>query len=257
MAKAAKTSRRSRVLRVGLGALLVFSLFVAAPLLHPSPLFAHRVERGDLSFRSDAPIPAAPAMGVLEEIERRLARSPLGPPDASLPIYVVERDWVRSWLWIVPPGTAGGFVAPPVTRGHAFFSGADFEADSLIGPTGYRTKPPRTLAYYGAHELTHVMTIRRVGGLGFHLRPEWVIEGLADYVGMPAESASALYAKIGRADADLPMMKAHGVYAPYRLAVTWFLEDEGWTIEELLETDLDFEEARAIVWAGIERAARQ
>ena len=36
------------------------------------------------------------------------------------------------------------------------------------------------------------------------------------------------------------MMHAHGVYAPYRLVVIWLLEDEGWSIDALLATDLEF-----------------
>ncbi len=253
MARGHDRTRRRRALRLGAGAAFALALFVAAPLVFPSPLFAHSVGRAGLSVHSDAPIPSAAAASALEDVEARLAASPLGPPDVSLRIYVVERDWLRSWLWIVPPATAGGFVAPPATRDHTFFSGADFEADSLVSPSGYRTTPPRGLAYYGAHELTHVMTIRRVGALGFHLRPAWVVEGLADYVAMPREPAHALFEKIGRWDADLTMMQTQGVYAPYRLVVAWFLEHEGWTIEQLLATSLDFEAARAIAYDGLSR----
>ena len=147
-------------------------------------------------------------------------------------IYIANSSWRRHWLWIVPPNMAGGFVAVPATRQHAFFSGADFEADELISPSGYRTQPPRTLAYYGAHELTHVATAQTLDLVSYYLMPEWIREGIADYVAMPGESTAALFSKIGDRKADLEMMKNHGVYAPYRLLVTYFLEEEEWTIDQ-------------------------
>lgn len=166
-------------------------------------------------------------------------------------IYVVNTNWRWRWLWIVPNNAAGGFIARPATRQYTFFSGANFETDELISPSGYRTQPPRTLDYYGAHELTHVMTANAVGLLRFQQMPEWVREGLADYVALEREKSAELFAKIGERDADLPMMRAYGVYAPYRLLVTHFLEEKGWSIDQLLQSELTLVEARAIVFRDL------
>ena len=86
--------------------------------------------------------------------------------------------------------------------------------------------------------------------------PVWVREGIADYVAMPPESAATLFSKIGERDADLAMMRAYGVYAPYRLLVTYFLEEAGWSIDQLLASDLTLEEAREIVFEELRQNRR-
>ena len=75
------------------------------------------------------------------------------------------------------------------------------------------------------------------------------------YKRQPRESAAELYAKIGRRDADLSMMKEHGVYAPFRLVVAHLLEEEGWTIDSLVDTALDFEAARTLAYDALERTS--
>ena len=85
-----------------------------------------------------------------------------------------------------------------------------------------------------------MMTGEQMGDITSHFAGAWVHEGLADYVALPRQSAQSLFDDIGTRDADIPMMHAHGVYAPYRLVVIWLLEDEGWSIDALLATDLEF-----------------
>lgn len=236
--------------RIGISTILIL-LFVAFPLVFPKPLFAYGVVDGSLSVYSDRPIPQDKALQLLQQVNEKLEKSPIPYTASPMQIYIVNTTWRWRWLWIVPNRVAGGFIAPPATRQHTFFSGADFETDELISPSGYRTQPPRTLSYFGAHELTHVMTNNSVGVIRYHQMPTWVVEGLADYVAMERESSAELYAKIGEQDADLAMMQAYGVYAPYRLLVTYFLDDSGWTIEQLLATDLSLEEARTIVFTEL------
>ena len=231
--------------------LALLALFIFLPLIYPQPLFAYSVVQGEFSVHSDQPIPKEQAEQFLSEVKQRLDQSPIQNGEMSMQIYVANTAWRRHWLWIVPPNDAGGFVATPMTRRHTFFSGANFETDELILPTGYHTQPPRTLSYYGAHEFTHIATAEKVGWIGIARMPVWVREGIADYVAMPPERAATLYSKIGEEDADLTMMRAYGVYAPYRLLVTYFLEEAEWSIDQLLASDLTLEEAREIVFKAL------
>jgi len=226
----------------------LFSIVIIFPLCFPKALFAHSVVHNRLSVYSDRPIPEELGKVFLQQIEDRLNASPLQSDDKEMQVFVANNELLRKWLWLVVPSNAGGFVLKPLTRRHTFFSGADFEANTLIGPSGYRPAPPRDLAYYGAHELTHVATGEKVGWLRLHLMPRWVREGLADYVAMPLESAKSLYAKIGEQNADLDMMNEYGVYAPFRLLVTYFLEEQNWTVDQLLASNLSLREARSIAF---------
>lgn len=226
-------------------------LIVVLPLSAPNLLFAHAVSFKNLSRHSSDEIPSEIARSLLREIDQRLQTSPLNSSEEAMQIYVADDSFLQRWLWLAVPAEAGGFILSPFTRNHAFFSGADFNSNQLISPSGYRPEPPRDLAYYGSHELSHVATANAVGALRFHSMPVWIKEGLADYVAMPRESSQSLYAKIGEADADLDMMRAFGVYAPYRLLVAHFLDDRGWPIEELLRSRLSLHEARDIAFDAL------
>ncbi len=225
--------------------------FVAFPLVYPAPFFAYGVEFEGLGLYSDQPVSRPDAERLLKNIQTRLNRSSLSTGGRHMQIYVANSKWRRKWLWFVVPKRAGGFVIAPLTRWHAFLSGADIKTGELISPTGYRPHAPRTLAYYGTHELAHTLTHQKLGWLRFLLMPVWIREGVADYVAMPHKSAGSLYAKIGEGKADLAMMKAYGVYAPYRLLVSFFLEEKGWTMEELMNSNLSLREARAIAFRAL------
>ena len=226
-------------------------LFVIFPIVYPEPLFAYKAEYKNLSIHADRPIPEAEGIRVLVEIKERLDASPIQVGDLSMKLFVANTSWRRNWLWIIAPSMAGGFVAVPGSGNSAFLSGADFMTNELIAPSGYRPHPPRTLVYYGAHELTHVAMAEIVDPVSFYRMPEWIREGIADYVGLPRENASSLYAKIGENEPDIDMMRTHGVYAPYRLLVTYFVDEAGWSIDQLLESELSLEEAQAIAFGAL------
>jgi len=246
-------SRRKNWLKYISSILGILIVLVVLPLSFPKILFANSVSIEGLSIYSDLEIPKKEATAILSKVRASLELSPLQNHAEEMQIYVANNQLLRKWLWLAVPKNAGGFVLRPFTRNHAFFSGADFQANTLIGPSGYRPAPPRDLAYYGAHELTHVSTANAVGSFRLQTMPVWVREGIADYVAMPDESAASLYSKIGSKDSDLDMMNEHGVYAPYRLLVTYFLEDNEWSVEQLLESNLSISEAQALVYRELEK----
>ena len=43
------------------------------------------------------------------------------------------------------------------------------------------------------------------------------------------------------------MMQSYGSYPRYRLLVTYFIERKGWTVEQLLQTRLTFDEANELM----------
>lgn len=233
--------------------LVIIAGFIASPLAFPGPLFAYGVTDGKLSVYADKPIPEIQAKAFIRDVEQRLTKIPALQTDHPMKIYIANEKWRQRLLWLIVPYRAGGFVVTPVSNWHAFFSGADFLSDRLISRSGYRPEPPRTLGYYGAHELTHVVMSKKLGWVRFLLLPKWIREGMADYVAMPDESADKLFMKIGKKKADLPMMKTYGVYAPFRLLVAFFLENQHWSADRLMASDLSFDQARKIVFAALEQ----
>ncbi len=80
--------------------------------------------------------------------------------------------------------------------------------------------------------------------------PEWVDEGFADYVGIEIRQGFvALRDALGDRPVDTPMRMKYGSYPRYRLLVTFFLERKGWTIDQLLRTNLAEREAEELMRA--------
>src|SRR5262249_36438858 len=134
------------------GATLVALIAIAMGLIAwPDPLFAYSAGSGKVVVHSDQPIPAAGGAGFVRGCEALLARSPLNADSAHYHIYITNTAW-RHHLYFLPNPEAGG-VAYSV-GGTAFLSGADFARGRHV-KWNYVTTPPRTLAFFCAHELTH------------------------------------------------------------------------------------------------------
>jgi hypothetical protein len=52
---------------------------------------------------------------------------------------------------------------------------------------------------------------------------------------------------------DIPMMVKYGSYPRYRLLLTFFIQREGWSVDQLFHTRLTVEEANEIMRADAKR----
>src|SRR5262249_16742845 len=169
---------------VGLGAVFVGSL---PPLCHPGVFFGSASTRGGIPLRSDEPIPAEPAGRILDEVERRLARSPLAVPTRvrDLRIYICNRRW-RFVLFANFRHRVGGLTYPALTD-NIFLRSVRFDPNRLIGPSGRDVPGERTLTYFMAHEIMHVLIARELGAVGYLRLPTWKDDGYADLVAKAGE----------------------------------------------------------------------
>jgi hypothetical protein len=221
-------------------------LAFGALLIWPDPLFAFSLASGNLVVASDRPIPPDGGERVLQGCARLLQRSPLKADGGPYHLYVTNEAWRHHLFFVLDPAAWGLAYA---VGGNAFLSGADFDSGQVVH-WDYVGTPPRTLAYLCAHEVTHVI-VRQHVGLGGRIRmPRWVFEGFADYVGIDRrQSFEQLRDAIGDRTVDVPMMVRYGSYPHYRLLVTYFLERQGWSVEQLLQTRLSEDEADAVMRA--------
>lgn len=215
-------------LMLGLGALMIWPQF----------LFAHTSAHGQITFWSDEPIDDVAAAEVSSKIMQRLRASPLGLGDVDYHLFVANDRWRQRLLWNVVVGqNAGGFAITPFAKRHVFLSGAVFETNTLIAPDGTPITAPRTLAYYGAHELTHLRSGEVSGGLAHLFGQSWAQEGLADHVALGSANGFAQNVPLILDQPDaLPLWRAQGYYAHHRLLVQYLMEIEGWAAEDVLVT---------------------
>src|ERR1700747_2622722 len=170
-----------RVLLWVCAALVCAALSLGALIFRPAPLFAFSLRDGKIVVASDRPIPKAGGERLLHDCESLLERSPLKAEAREYRLYVTNAWW-RQRLFFFPDPKAWGLAYSYPLGGSAFLTGADFAAGRVVH-WGYVGTPPRTLAYLCAHELTHIVAGEHLG-LGRFSVPEWVWEGLPDYVGI-------------------------------------------------------------------------
>jgi hypothetical protein len=231
-----KIARAALFATLGLGLAFVGYLVL---LCHPGLFFGYTFTRGGITLHSDEPIPQEPAGRILEEVERRLASSPLAaPPRAKdLRIYICNRRW-RFALFANLRHRVGGLTYPPLT-GNVFLRPVRFDANRLIGPSGRDVPGERTLAYFMTHEIMHVLIARELGAVGYARLPTWKDDGYADLV---AKAGAFDYERareqLRRGDGELDPRRS-GLYLRYHLLVAYLLEHKGIGVGDLLRRPLD------------------
>jgi hypothetical protein len=244
--------RATRRVIVALAVVTLASAATAtAVIAYPEPLYAYHVEAGRLALYSDRPFDPDKGRLILADVDRRLATAPAGiaDPDSAYRIFVSNEEWRRRGTFLWNYG-AGGVNYYPIA-GSIFIRQADIDHDRLFSSDGAHVPAPRTLAYYGGHEIAHSLIGRKVGAIANWRLPVWIRDGLADYVGFGGDvDIDALTAQLRSGDRDLDP-RASGLYARYRLLVAYFLEREGWDVDALLASNLPQDEAERLLLAGV------
>lgn len=235
----------------GLTGVLIAALAVAT---HPQMLFRHQVRAGRLALYSDRPFDPAAGQRVLRDVEARLSTSPINDR-ARHDIFICNANWRRTAFFNLAGGAAGVNYYP--LTNNVFIRRADVGRGQVFGASGKSATPPRTLAYYAAHEITHSLTAERIGpaGLWNHALPQWVREGYADYVGLGGQvDIDALYRRYQAGYAEFDWRKS-GRYTRFQLLVAFMLNREHWSVDRLLSAPPSQAEAEAMMNAGM-RARR-
>lgn len=225
------------VKRLALGLVAVVAAYVVI-LLHPQPLFAHTLRRGNITLHARQPLPAQ-AAAMLDDALGRVQRSPLYDARREHDVFLCDTPgfyaFFTSWQ------RRSGGVAQTWGNGNVFIRPANLQRGRVIGASGVEKGGDRTLAYYVAHEVTHAMTADRVGRWRYRGLAAFQTEGYADYVAF----ARPVELDRGRADlvantADMDP-KRSGHYDRYRLLVGYLLQQRHLSVDDLLARPIDRE----------------
>ena len=229
----AKWGRNLR--RVGLMLAGVVAGYLAL-VIHPQPLFAHSLQRGNIVLYASQPLPPE-ATPMLDDALRRIRTSPLYDAERTHHVFVCDTPQLYDFfaLW----DYRSGGVTHTWASGNAFIRPSNLVRGRVIGRSGVEKGGERTLSYYVAHEVTHAMTADHTGRLRFRSLAAFQREGYADYVAFarPVDLAR------GRADllantADMDPQRS-GHYDRYRLLVGYLLQSQGLSVKGLLARRLD------------------
>ena len=147
-----------------LGMIASVGLYVGL-ICHPGSFFSHAFTRGGITLYSDEPIPPEHAGRILNEAAERLTRSPLATParDQNLRIYICNRHW-RFTMFANTRYKVGGLAYPPLSE-NIFFEEGSFPHQSARRLLGQGSDRARTLSYYIAHEIMHVLVAKELESL--------------------------------------------------------------------------------------------
>jgi len=220
------------------GAVLLLGAGIAGVLAYPEPLYPHRADLGRLSLHSDEAFDPDKARAILADVERRLAAAPpeIADPPSRYRIFVSNAEWRRRLTFLWAYG-AGGVNFYPIA-GSVFLRQSDIDNNRVLRSDGTPAPPPRTLAYYAAHEIGHSLIGKRIGAVANWRLPNWKKEGLADYIGFGGDvdiDAMAAELAAGRRAFDPTL----GFYARYRLLVAYLIKRKGWSVDRLVAADID------------------
>jgi hypothetical protein len=228
-ASAKAPRRRWRVARrVLLGAVALVAGYVAL-VIHPQPLFAYTLQRGNIVLHARAPLPPE-ATPILDDALARVSGSPLY--DAARTHHVFLCDTPRLYSLFALGNKSGGITHMQLT-GNVFIRPANVARNRVIGRSGVEKGGERTLAYYVAHEVAHAMTSDHIGRWRSWRLAAFAREGYADYVAfarpvdLPRGRAEL---EAGTADMD-PSRSGH--YDRYRLLVGYLLQRRGLSVDDL------------------------
>ena len=171
-----------RWLRRLLKLILVVGVLWVGVLAFPQPMFDHRLSHGQFDIWSDRPIPPE-IRPILDDVTRRLERSELYDERQRFRLFFCNDDW-RMALYSQRFSSAPGGITDAWLTRNIYLRRSDIAANRIVPPSGeLADAAARPLAYFIAHEATHVMESRAFGRLMALRYPSWLREGYADYVG--------------------------------------------------------------------------
>jgi hypothetical protein len=212
---------------------LVLSIGWLTLIIYPQPLFAHSLKRGNLVLLARAPL-QEDATSILDEVQGRVSRSPLYEP--TRPYYVFLCGTPEMFAFLTFGKRSTGLTN---SWRNIFIRSADVAHNRVFGRDGHAKSGERTLTYYIAHEVTHAMTLDRLGWWHCRHLASFQKEGYADYVGY-SHSIDFVSGReaLRRNDPEMDVRRS-GVYKRYELLVAYLLERRAFSVKELLARRLD------------------
>src|SRR6185295_11719997 len=212
-----------------------FAVAYGMLLARPQMVFAYETRANNVVLHARTPLPPQ-AAAIVAGAQQRVSRSPFYAAADTYDVFLC--DTPALFALVAPLNRNVGGIADVYLTRHVFLRPAHVERDRLVGPSGAEASGDRTLTYFIAHEITHIMTARRLGRRGYFGLETWQREGYADYVGKGGSFDFAAVLRDFKAEAPALDPSRSGLYLRYHLLVAHLLDDKGMTAEALLSGEM-------------------
>jgi len=210
--------------------LLGFALYPAL-MLFPYPFFRHEAHAKNIAVYSDQSI-SPELFPLLAHVEQRLQRSPLDDPRLQHRVFICNSTWL--FAFFANTDSHAGGVNKAWLNQYIFLRRAEIQRNRLIGPSGTEVPGERTLVYFISHEIVHTLEENLLGRNGYLRLPAWKREGYADYVARDRGFVFGEQLPAYRRNAYEMNPKRSGLYLRYQLYVTYLLDQEHLTPQQML-----------------------
>lgn len=210
--------------------------FVLAYLLllsFPQVLFAHQISYKNFRVYSREPL-GQDAFAVLDRVETRLAQSEIYNTDVKPKIFLVNSHGLYSLLSLHLGGNSFGKGFALLPTANVFINKADLARDLVFRKAQENTS--RSLSGVVSHEITHLLIRKRFGYWRNLTIPSWKKEGYCEYV---SGGSTLSYDEGVRRWKANPNNDTGYQYFKFDMLVTYSLETEKMTVDELFNKDID------------------
>jgi len=223
----AKRQRVVRSIPLLLGA--AFVLLLSFPQL----LFAHETSYERFHVYAREPL-GEHIKAVLDTAGARLATSTINDDSVTANVFLTNSHRLYRGLSLNVGWNSFGKGYPLLPMNNIFINESDVTTDRV-----FRDAPAnnsRTLSGVIAHEVTHFLIRKRYGYWRCLTMPAWKKEGYAEYVAggstLPHETGVRMWK-------DNPKDGTGYQYFKYYMLVKYLLENEGLSVDEVFDRDLD------------------
>lgn len=213
--------------------IIVLVIIYLLTLCFPQPFFKNKVTIGNITVYSDEEIPSE-INQIVETAESRVKKSAIYKKDLKPKIFIANNYW--RWRYFTNTHYKVGALAY-VLVDNIFFRKVDIKNNRLYGNSGKVASGDRTLDYFMAHEITHLLEFKSRPWYKYSIKENWLQEGYSEYVGHDFQS----YENSLKYYLEVPENSGAKRYTRLRTMVAYLLEKEKMNINDIWNKTNDYD----------------
>jgi len=194
-------------------------------LCFPQPFFEKKIKIGNITVYSDKQIPTE-IIEIVRTAEKKIKKSTIYREDIKPKVFLANDFW--RWIYFANIHYQVGGLAY-VGIDNIFFRKVDIKANRLFGNSGKVASGDRTLDYFMAHEITHLLEFKSRPWYKYSISENWIQEGYCEYIGHDSQNYEASL----KYYLEVPENTGAKRYTRLRTMVAYLLEKEKMNIADI------------------------
>jgi len=199
----------------------------------PQPFFKNKIEIGNITIYSDEEI-SLEINEIVKTAENRIKKSVIYKENIKPKIFIANDYW--RWKYFTNTHYKVGALAY-VGIDNIFFRKVDIKTNRLYGNSGKVAAGDRTLDYFMAHEITHLLEFKARPWYKYSIKENWIQEGYCEHIGHDSQN----YETSLKYYLEVPENIGAKRYTRLRTMVIYLLEKEKINITDIWDNTNDYD----------------